>query len=55
VDKKGNIYIRLDKQELYRGRYVLKDSGEVKITVHMQFHPSEGKDAIDHAEEVFGN
>ena len=55
VDKKGNIYIRLDKQELYCGRYVLKNSGEVKITVHMQFHPSEGKDAIDHAEEVFGN
>lgn len=55
VDEKGNIYIRLDKQELYQGRYVLRNSGEVKITVHMLYHPSEGKDAIHHAEEVFGN
>lgn len=53
VDQKGNIYIRLDKQKLYKGSYVLKNSGEVKITIHMQYHPSKGKDAIYYAEKVF--
>jgi hypothetical protein len=55
VDKKGNIFIRLDKQELYSHNFILKDNGEVKITIHMQFYPQKGKDAMYYAKEVFGN
>ncbi len=55
VDDKGNIYIRLDKQELYQGKYILKDNGEVKIIIHMQFYPVKGKDAVHYAAEIFGH
>lgn len=53
VDGKGNIYIRLDKQELYKGNYLLKDSGEVKIVIHMKYYPSKEKDVVQHAEGIF--
>ena len=55
VDKKGNIFIRLDKQELYNQNFILRDNGEVKITIHIQFYPQQGKDAMYYAKEVFGN
>ena len=55
VDKKGNIYIRLDKQELYQGKYILKDSGEVKIIIHIQYYPTEGKDAVYYAKNLFSH
>ncbi|MBU7042293.1 MAG: hypothetical protein HXS47_01785 [Theionarchaea archaeon] len=55
VDKKGNIFIRLDKQELYCHNLILKDDGEVKITIHMLFYPKKSEDAIYYAKEVFSN
>jgi RNA binding exosome subunit len=55
VDRKGNIFIRLDKQELYGHNFILKDQGEVKITIHMRFYPQKGKDAMQYAKEVFSN
>ncbi|KYK34560.1 MAG: hypothetical protein HXS46_01905 [Theionarchaea archaeon] len=55
IDKKGNLYIRVDKQELYHGNFVAKDSGEVKITIHIQSYPFRVEDAIRYAEELFGH
>ena len=55
VDEKGNIYIRLDKQELYQGNYILKDSGEVKIIIHIKYYPVKGRDAGYYAAEILGH
>lgn len=55
MDEKGNIYIRLDKQALYRGNLVLKDSGEVKVTLHIQSYPSSAEGARDYAESLFSH
>ncbi|KYK33648.1 MAG: hypothetical protein HXS48_25980 [Theionarchaea archaeon] len=55
IDEKGNLYIRLDKQELYQGRYVLEDSGDVKIIIHITSYPFNLEDAISYAEEVFSH
>lgn len=55
IDEKGNLYIRLDKQELYQGCYVLKDSGDVKIIIHITSYPFNLEDAISYAEEVFSH
>lgn len=55
MDEKGNIYVRLDKQELYQGNYVLRDNGEVKIIIHVVCHPFQMEDAILYAEELFGH
>lgn len=55
MDKKGNLYIRLDKQELYSGNTVLKDNGEIKIIIHVQSYPFRLEDAIQYAEDVFSH
>ncbi len=55
MDEKGNLYIRVDKQELYQGSIVTKDDGEIKIIIHIQTYPSRVEDAIHYAEEVFSH
>jgi len=55
IDKKGNLYIRMNKQELCQGNIVLKDDGEVKIIIHIQSYPFRREDAISYAEELFGH
>ncbi len=55
IDEKGNLYIRLDKQELYRGNIVLRDNGEIKITIHIQSYPFSREDAVSYAEELFSH
>ena len=55
MDKKGNLYIRLDKQELYSGNTVLKDNGEIKIIVHVQSYPFRLEDAIQYAKGIFSH
>lgn len=55
IDEKGNLYIRFDKQELYQGNYILEDSGDVKIIVHIVSYPFHLEDAISYAAEVFGH
>lgn len=53
MDERGNLYIRLDKQELYQGSIAVRDSGEIKIIIHISTYPSRVEDAILYAEEVF--
>ncbi len=55
IDEKGNLFIRLDSQELYQGSFTLRDSGEVKIIIHIQSHPFRLEDAIAYAEEIFSH
>lgn len=55
MDKKGNLYIRLDKQELYHGNLLVKDNGEIKIIIHVQSYPFRLEDAIHYAEDVFSH
>lgn len=55
MDKKGNLYIRLDKQKLYSGIALLKDSGEIKIIIHVQSYPFRLEDAIQYAQTIFSH
>jgi RNA binding exosome subunit len=55
VDTKGNLYIRLDKQELYHGNYVLQDNGDIKIVIHIQSYPFKAEETIPYAQKIFGH
>ncbi|MGD2249822.1 MAG: RNA-binding domain-containing protein [Candidatus Methanofastidiosia archaeon] len=55
VDTKGNLYIRLDKQELYQSNYVLEDNGDIKIVIHIQSYPFRAEETIPYAQKIFGH
>ncbi|MBU7015303.1 MAG: hypothetical protein HXS52_06940 [Theionarchaea archaeon] len=55
IDRKGNLYIRVDKQELARRNLVVEDRGDVKITIRIQSYPFRLEDAIQYAEDIFGH
>lgn len=55
VDRKGNLYIRVDKQELACKNLVVNDRGDVKIVIHIQSYPFRLEDAIQYAEDLFSH
>lgn len=55
IDRKGNLYIRVDKQELFCRNVVVEDRGDVKIIIHIQSYPFRLEDAIQYAEDIFGH
>ncbi len=54
IDEKGKLYLRLNKQSLYRGNFVLDDSGDVHIVIKMVSYPLKKEKVIEDAKKILG-
>ncbi len=54
IDEKGKLYLRLNKQSLYRGNFVLDDSGDVHIVIKIVSYPLKKEKVIEDAKKILG-
>lgn len=55
LDDKGNLFIRADKQDLYREEYRLDNRGDVRMVVKILSFPSRRETVIRNAQELLGS
>ncbi|MCK4636312.1 MAG: exosome subunit [Methanomicrobia archaeon] len=54
IDEKGRFYLRLDKQSLYSGDFVVDDGGDVHITIKIVSYPLRREKVIENAQKILG-
>jgi RNA binding exosome subunit len=54
LDEKGMLFVRADKQDLYRGAYRLNDRGDVRVVVKLLSFPFRRDRVMQHAQELLG-
>ena len=54
IDEKGRFYLRLDKQSLYSGNFVIDNEGDVHIIIKIVSYPLRREKVIDNAKKILG-
>ncbi len=55
VDEKGRFHLRINKQRLYAGEYVVDSEGDVHITIKIVTYPLKRKKVIKNVKEILGD
>lgn len=54
IDEKGRFYLRLDKQSLYSGKFVIDNEGDVHIIIKIVSYPLRREKVIENAKKILG-
>ncbi|MCD6467180.1 MAG: exosome protein [Methanomicrobia archaeon] len=54
IDEKGRFYLRLDKQSLYFGNFVIDNEGDVHIIIKIVSYPLRREKVIENAKKILG-
>ncbi|RLF95656.1 exosome protein [Thermococci archaeon] len=54
IDEKGRFYLRLDKQSLYFGKFVIDNEGDVHIIIKIVSYPLRREKVIENAKKILG-
>jgi len=54
IDEKGRFYLRLNKQSLYEGDFVMDDKGDVHILIKIVSYPLRREKVIENAKKILG-
>lgn len=55
IDEKGRFHLRINKQRLYTGEYVVDSEGDVHITIKIVTYPLKRKKVIKNVKEILGD